>query len=78
MECKDNGIKGAEGGTHVEIDTLWNVKRINIFVIRYPASVEIDTLWNVKVGDRTDQMGHGRVEIDTLWNVKRSPSFSSR
>ena len=35
----------------VEIDTLWNVKRINIFVIRYPASVEIDTVWNVKSAD---------------------------
>ena len=51
MECKGLSSFQIHMRFGVEIDTLWNVKRINIFVIRYPASVEIDTLWNVKSAD---------------------------
>ena len=32
----------------VLIETLWNVKNVNVFVLKFLKSVLIETLWNVK------------------------------
>ena len=70
MECKD--FKSARNYTSevVLIETLWNVKIVNLFSCCNIQPVLIETLWNVKKGCSTLYVVLRVVLIETLWNVK--------
>ena len=78
VECKElkagkNGINGL-----VLIETLWNVKIIDVHVYISTSIVLIETLWNVKHSTSSFPIAAVTVLIETLWNVKlnaRSNNF---
>ena len=70
VECKElkagkNGINGL-----VLIETLWNVKIIDVHVYISTSIVLIETLWNVKLELEKHNGIDSFVLIETLWNVK--------
>ena len=53
VECKASStIVSSPLRLHVLIETLWNVKIINPWVIYFASRVLIETLWNVKKSTR--------------------------
>ena len=52
VECKESKSLSIVSVSNVEIDTLWNVKIEDTFVVGNTLMVEIDTLWNVKQNAR--------------------------
>ena len=48
VECKEGNSTSSHNAFSVEIDTLWNVKKVRLRYSCLAEDVEIDTLWNVK------------------------------
>ena len=70
MECKVITEKLFVDHCRVLIETLWNVKLIQLANPILYIFVLIETLWNVKVDERISAFSEEVVLIETLWNVK--------
>ena len=60
MECKDNSQDLRSGPLAVLIETLWNVKFIDLCIEIGSYLVLIETLWNVKIIERKTEQDGGR------------------
>ena len=70
MECKGRRNEGSGTSGKVLIETLWNVKLLNLKACHVLLTVLIETLWNVKIVPLAHVNDPSVVLIETLWNVK--------